>query len=112
MKIGLYENYKFTNLSVVGGGSSSTPPPGHTEANKLRKSTKELGGGGGSTSSKLPPAIRTLIKILLNTSCNILIYVHIYFFMKSFFPYELCLYFCLIICFYFVRGFQSPIEAN
>ena len=51
MKIGLYENYKFTNLSVVGGGSSSTPPPGHTEANKLRKSTKELGGGG----VQLPP---------------------------------------------------------
>ena len=42
MKIGLYENYKFTNLSE-GGGSNSTPP-GHTETNKLRGSIKELKG--------------------------------------------------------------------
>ena len=42
MKIGLYENYKFINLS---GGSSSTPPPtGNNETNKLRRSIKKLGG--------------------------------------------------------------------
>ena len=42
MKIGLYENYKFTNLY---GGRSSSTPPGRTETNKLKGLVKERTGG-------------------------------------------------------------------
>ena len=45
MKIVLFENYKFTNLSG-GGGGGQAHPPGYIETNKLRGLIKELGGGG------------------------------------------------------------------
>ena len=66
MKIGLYENYKFTNL-FGGGGGVKLNLPGHTETKKLRGSIKELGGGGGLASPRQfapcrPVKVKELIK--------------------------------------------------
>ena len=60
MKIGLYENYKFTNLY---GGRSSSTPPGRTETNKLKGLVKQRTGGVQPPQPPPPPAICTTWRI-------------------------------------------------